>query len=499
MVDRASLNHYSTASSKAVDLAKRDLQRFWRRLDLTNPDKARDALLEFIPTLVGTYGDLVATAAMEWYDEERAKVKGLPPYEATSDVYPTIDAQATASTRYATGHLYTNNPHQALAVLEGTVHRLIKDAGRDVIARNVKLDPAHPRYARVPRGAKTCAWCSILASRGWVYVSKESANLHGKGHDHCDCELVPSWKSSEAYMEGYDPDALYAQYGESRRAVAAEGGDPNDLNAIAAKARQLYPGAYTDGAGIERHGVRVVPVKEKSDPSPVGPQHVERKKKFVTDKTPSRSARRQIINELKSKKVRAVQVARHSQPLSESAIIDRLSGGDMTEGSCSSLALAYAGNKAGFDVLDFRGGASADIFSTRETIHKLFEDPTVEAFSLRKRNEVDSAESLLEIVESGREYYLGAGRHAAIVRRQSNGALEYLEMQSRHPTLNGWTRLDREALVDRFSCEEDPEHACEAMLADVESLGQSKGFAEVLSYLNTQRSLQRKGIEGDRR
>nr|DAH25715.1 MAG TPA: hypothetical protein [Caudoviricetes sp.] len=37
------------------------------------------------------------------------------------------------------------------------------------------------------------------------------------------------------------------------------------------------------------------------------------------------------------------------------------------------------------------------------------------------------------------------------------------------------------------------------MLADVESLGQSKGFAEVLSYLNTQRSLQRKGIEGDRR
>lgn len=268
MVDRSSLNHYSTASSKAVDLAKRDLQRFWRRLDLTDPDKARNALINFIPTLVSTYGDLVATAAMEWYDEERAKVKGLPPYEATSDVYPTIDAQATASTRYAASHLYTNNPHQALAVLEGTVHRLIKDAGRDVIARNVKLDPAHPRYARVPRGAKTCAWCSILASRGWVYVSKESANLHGKGHDHCDCELVPSWKAHDEYIKGYDPDAEYARYEEARHAVAVEGGDPNDLKAIAAKARSLYPEAYTDGSGVRRSGKRYLK-SQKSD-LPVG-------------------------------------------------------------------------------------------------------------------------------------------------------------------------------------------------------------------------------------
>lgn len=252
MVDRESLNRYSAASSRAVELAKRDLERFWGRLDLSDPDKARDALLEFIPVLVSTYGDLVATAAMEWYDEERAKVAGLPEYRASSDIYTTSTEQAVASTRYAAGHLYTDNQAAALAALAGTVHRLVKDAGRDVIARNVRLDPAHPRYARVPRGAKTCAWCSILASRGWVYLSKESANLHGKGHDHCDCELVPSWKASEAYMEGYDPDALYAQYGEARRAVIAEGGDPNDLSAIAAKARSLYPEAYTDGAGVVR-------------------------------------------------------------------------------------------------------------------------------------------------------------------------------------------------------------------------------------------------------
>lgn len=46
---------------------------------------------------------------------------------------------------------------------------------------------------------------------------------------------------------------------------------------------------------------------------------------------------------------RPIQLA--EQGRTEQDIINRLSGGDMTKGSCSSLALAYAGNKAGYDVL----------------------------------------------------------------------------------------------------------------------------------------------------
>lgn len=53
---------------------------------------------------------------------------------------------------------------------------------------------------------------------------------------------------------------------------------------------------------------------------------------------------------------RPIQLA--EQGRTEQDIINRLSGGDMTKGSCSSLALAYAGNKAGYDVLDFRDGDS---------------------------------------------------------------------------------------------------------------------------------------------
>lgn len=51
-------------------------------------------------------------------------------------------------------------------------------------------------------------------------------------------------------------------------------------------------------------------------------------------------------------------------------IIEKLAGGDMTKGSCSSLAFSYIGNKTGLDVTDFRGGNSQYVFSLNSNIQK---------------------------------------------------------------------------------------------------------------------------------
>ena len=51
------------------------------------------------------------------------------------------------------------------------------------------------------------------------------------------------------------------------------------------------------------------------------------------------------------------------KPLTDDEIIQKLAGGDMTKGSCSSLAYAYCANKAGLDVIDFRGGDSTSVLS----------------------------------------------------------------------------------------------------------------------------------------
>ena len=71
-------------------------------------------------------------------------------------------------------------------------------------------DPSKPRWARVPVG-ETCEFCVMLASRGFVYLTRETASLGGGFHNgRCDCNVVPSW--GERHIAGYDPDALYRQY-----------------------------------------------------------------------------------------------------------------------------------------------------------------------------------------------------------------------------------------------------------------------------------------------
>ncbi len=63
------------------------------------------------------------------------------------------------------------------------------------------------RFARVPAGGETCPFCLMLASRGAVYYSEETAGANSHYHAHCRCQIVPSW--DDAAIEGYDPDLYY--------------------------------------------------------------------------------------------------------------------------------------------------------------------------------------------------------------------------------------------------------------------------------------------------
>lgn len=86
---------------------------------------------------------------------------------------------------------------------------------------NIANDPTRPRWARVPRGSVTCAFCTMLAGRGFVYTSEETAGggLGNVYHAHCDCEPVPTW--GEAKLAGYDPERLDALYREAVRGLPA--------------------------------------------------------------------------------------------------------------------------------------------------------------------------------------------------------------------------------------------------------------------------------------
>lgn len=247
MVTRRSITRYSKAVDQAVDAARADLTAFWDTLPLDDPAACRDMLADFVPRLAAQYGDVAALAATEWYDSERYAAGIRSEFQAMP-AQVALPSQVEASVRATAGHLWSDQQEKMLNDLMGGLQMWIKDAGRDTVLHNVRRDPANPRWARVPRGAKTCAFCSMLASRGWVYASEKTAGGMGnRFHHDCDCEIVPSFGDTDPKIDGYNPNRLEELYNEARSAALENGENPSDLKALMKHARRATPGAYTDG------------------------------------------------------------------------------------------------------------------------------------------------------------------------------------------------------------------------------------------------------------
>lgn len=78
-----------------------------------------------------------------------------------------------------------------------------------------------------------------------------------------------------------------------------------------------------------------------------------------------------IIKALEDRKIEYNEVKELDRELEEWEIISRISGGDKTDGSCSSVAFAYIGNKNGLDVLDFRDGDSRKFFADSMNVRRI--------------------------------------------------------------------------------------------------------------------------------
>ena len=228
-------------------------------------------------------------------------------------------------------------------------------------------------------------------------------------------------------------------------------------------------------------------------------------KKACEVPAPNKQQANPVRDILTRARIRYRQIEKNPVKLSGQQIIDKLAGGDMTLGSCMSLSWAYAAQKAGYNVLDFRGEGSRNIFSKRrntESLLTLMPDVDVQRFEYETSWEA-GREALKNGVKPGKEYILIAGSHAAVVRRGKFG-LEYLELQSPLNDNNGWhifQELDApvksSTLTDRFGCNLDQHSYKEkAYLIEVESLGRSDVFIEMLGYINTPEDEQYKGAGG---
>ena len=105
--------------------------------------------------------------------------------------------------------------------------------------RNYKNTPRRVgdvAYARVPTGAETCTYCMMLASRGFVYRSAESA-----GHaDHrgCNCMIVAG-RYGLSTVDGIDQDAQYECWRELEALEAYANKHPDEIDAEELERRKV--------------------------------------------------------------------------------------------------------------------------------------------------------------------------------------------------------------------------------------------------------------------
>lgn len=186
----------------------RDVVALLRDLfDPANADRAWPAIRSMLATTAQQQYGTSATLAITYYGQARGEADAggsfipiTPTALAEELLKVVLDATGIAAFKRAIS--LGKSPEEALQIegvtLSGAVSRLVLSGGRDVILGNVRKDRQAVGWARIT-DAHPCAFCAMLASRGPVYRSKQTAKF--EAHDHCACMPVPAWSRDEAWLQ----------------------------------------------------------------------------------------------------------------------------------------------------------------------------------------------------------------------------------------------------------------------------------------------------------
>ena len=206
IIKKSTWSRYVDYMREASDKAIEGMCEALSGVDISNlSQQERQNLVTKGWALATHYGEGAAEASCQMYDAI-AEVSGkyLPEAEpAETATYP-------EAAKAVNGTIKTGNPE----TVANSVGRLVKMAGIDTTIKNALRDGA--QWAWIPQGNETCAFCIMLASRGWQYASKDAIkNGHADHiHAHCDCIYAIRFDDDTQY-EGYDPDVYLEMYEEA--------------------------------------------------------------------------------------------------------------------------------------------------------------------------------------------------------------------------------------------------------------------------------------------
>lgn len=190
MASEALAFEHRAALTALTDLTERDLRALFRSLQGASAIEVRDALMEIVPMLAETYGDMAAALATDFYESVREEAEVRGPFTAEPAALPG-SARYDALVRWGVDPLFAAAPAAPIALsrITGGLQRIVSNVSRETVTLNSDRDPAADGWRRIAR-PNGCRFCRMLAARGAVY---KRSGVRFAGHDHCHCSAAPAF------------------------------------------------------------------------------------------------------------------------------------------------------------------------------------------------------------------------------------------------------------------------------------------------------------------
>lgn len=247
MTSLADANRFSKTQAILKNKALKELKKRLRGLpELVDETELLEFLNRLLPELLDQFGLVAAEAAAQWYEQIHPDANYRAIVERVD--LSVLRGRLDVDTAFYAAKNQQGQDGLAQALFDKIspdFEREMTRRARRTVRRNIRFDPSKPRWARIPYGKKTCAFCVMLASRGFAYHTQETAGYKEKFHSDCDCRIIPHW--GKGSIKGYDPSPYLDLY-ERGRLVAERAGEPATPENVLKGMRLADPAAFSDSA-----------------------------------------------------------------------------------------------------------------------------------------------------------------------------------------------------------------------------------------------------------
>lgn len=236
--DNSAVSRQRAIQRGLTRLLLRDMKKLRRLVVASRLMSSVPVWIDAVRVLVDQYGQTAASAAADFYDAQR-EVAGVPGSFTVPLADSPPDEQVDNSMRWAAKDLWPRDADVATEVqrrsieerltaaqvkAEQAAQRLVAGQGRQTLRQAVQQDRGAVGYARAA-ALGGCSFCKLMASRGMIFKTAESAGRDAnerftgdasvvKFHNDCHCAIIPVFRGQRFELSPHaaEWDRIYREY-----------------------------------------------------------------------------------------------------------------------------------------------------------------------------------------------------------------------------------------------------------------------------------------------